>query len=211
MSTITVAQDIEDARERLTLPFESLRQDQTANFWEAFGAAAARYRAARSEGPAARDFAGVVQELKRDAAGTASNPKYVRGAPVPAEYPLPSPSRAPWATMPTDGSGRLTLAERVTYSLIGAASVAALLIMAWVAGMFGSSPDAPPAPSLTSYAAEARDGDAAMITRGAYWSWEAYTECGNGPAACDAVLREVNREAHAYGLHVWEDGSVSPL
>lgn len=211
MSTITVAQDIEDARERLTLPFESLRQDMTAHFWEAFGAAAARYRAARSEGPAAREFAGIVRELERDAAGTANDPKLRRGADVPEEYPLPAAERQPWATMPTDGSGRLAVAERVVYVLTGAAVAAVLLILGFLISGHGDAREIPAAPlTVTGAPAGAgepdRDAARELIIEGAWLSWQAYTECGEGPAQCDAVLREVN--ANPYGVHFFEDGSA---
>jgi len=218
MSTITVANEIEDARERVTLHFERLRQDMTAHFWETFGAAAAAYRGARSEGTAADRFAGTVNELIRDARGTASNPMMLRGAPVPAEYALPAepvgeippmPSRKPWATMPTDGSGRLTLPERILYSVIGGVCVAVLLILGFLVSGSGSSPDAP--------AADTRNAgqvvtDADLITQGGYWSWEVAESCGmRVPAECDKTLREVNAAAERYGVRVWEDGTISPL
>ena len=210
MSTITVAQELETQRGTVAPYFEGLREDMAAHFWETFGAAAAAYRGARSESVAATTFAGVCRELIRDAKGTASDAKYVRGASIPDEWPV---SVQPWATMPTDGSGRMGSVERVVVFAVGVLSA---LILVWLglltSGVFGSSPDAPAAAPLPmATAADVRESDTDMITRGAYWSWEAYTECGNGPAACDAVLRDVNREAHAYGLHVWEDGSVSPL
>ncbi|AYD81493.1 hypothetical protein SEA_KELA_336 [Streptomyces phage Kela] len=198
MSTITVAQDIEDARERLTPEFDRLRSDMCGHFWEAFGAAAARYRAARSEGPAAREFAGIVRELERDARGSLAS--------FPREIPA-APEREPWATMPTDGSERLTLPERITYAVIGAACVAVLLVMGWTLGLFGGS-DAnaaeSPAPPAGVSATDDRERD--LIIEGGYLAWQAWTECGNGPAACDTALRELN--ANPYGITVMEDGSL---
>jgi hypothetical protein len=207
MSTITVAQDIEDARERLTPKFAALRDDMCGHFWETFGAAAARYRAARSEGPAAREFAGIVRELERDAQGSLSS--------FPREVPAPAPvARKPWATMPTDGSDRLTLPERITYALIGAACVAALVLLAWTTGLIGGSDADAGAPvqpvSVVGIPAGPgtpdRDAARELIIEGAWLSWQAYTECGEGPAQCDAVLREVN--ANPYGVHFFEDGSA---
>lgn len=211
MSTITVAQEIESARERVTPFFEALREDMTAHFWEAFGAAAAAYRGARSEGPAADRFAGVVGELIRDAKGTASNPELRRGADVPEEYPLPAAERQPWATMPTDGSGRLTVAERVVYILTGAAVAAVLLILGFLISGYGDAREIPATPlTVTGAPAGAgepdRDAARELIIEGAWLSWQAYTECGEGPAQCDAVLREVN--ANPYGVHFFEDGSA---
>lgn len=207
MSMITVAQDIEDARERLTPKFTALRDDMCGHFWETFGAAAARYRAARSEGPAAREFAGIVRELERDAQGSLSG--------FPREIPAPV-KREPWTTMPTDGSGRLTLPERITYSLIGAACVVALVLLAWTVGLIGGS-DADagrPAGTVpvsvvgTPAGPGTPDRDAAreLIIEGAWLSWQAYTECGEGPAQCDRALREIN--ANPYGVHFFEDGSA---
>jgi hypothetical protein len=206
MSTITVAQDIEDARERVTPHFEALREDMTAHFWEHFGAAAAAYRRARSEGPAGREFAGVVGELIRDAKGTASSATLRRGAPLPAEYG--APAREPWATMPTDGSGRLTLPERITYGLGGAATLAALIMVAWILGLFGSTAHADegygPTPPAGVSATDERARD--LIIEGGYLSWQASNGCGQGPAECDRALREAN--ANPYGITVMEDGSL---
>jgi hypothetical protein len=198
MSTITVAQDIEDARERLTPKFAALRDDMCGHFWETFGAAAARYRAARSEGPAAREFAGIVRELERDAQGSLGS--FPREIPAPVE-------REPWATMPTDGSDRLTLPERITYALIGAACMAALIMIAWTTGLIGGS-DANAAESTMPPAGVSAtdDRERELIIEGGYLAWQAWTECGNGPAACDAALRELN--ANPYGVTVMEDGSL---
>lgn len=224
MTTLTVAQEIETARERVTPVFEGLREDMTAHFWEGFGEVAAMYRRARNEETGARDFTFALSGLIADAQGTANNPLYRRGAPVPAEYGIPEtdarevppmPSREPWAGMPTDGSGRLTAPERVVYGLIGAACVAALVILGFLVSGFGSSPDAAPLPDRIGAAAvvatDTREADRDLIMTGAYWSWEAAAECGRGPVSCDAALARINRESAPYGLHVWEDGSVSPL
>lgn len=219
MSTITVAQEIETARERVTPVFEGLREDQTAMFWETFGAAAAAYRGARSEGPAAHTFAGVVGELIRDAKGTASDPQYRRGAPLPAEYGAPAresrevppmPSREPWATMPTDGSETLTLPERIVYGFVGAACVAVLVIIGFLVSGFGSSPDAPAPADMRTAGQVVTDAD--LITQGGYWSWDVAESCGmRVPAECHKTLREVNAAAERYGLKVWEDGTISPI
>lgn len=204
MSTITVAQDIEDARERLTPKFAALRDDMCGHFWETFGAAAARYRAARSEGPAAREFAGIVRELERDAQGSLIN--FPREIPAPVE-------REPWATMPTDGSDRLTGWQ---WALIGTVLVAVLLVIVRIIGLIWSDwtaadRTADPVPvSVVGTPAEPgtpdRDAARELIIEGAWLSWQAYTECGEGPAQCDAVLREVN--ANPYGVHFFEDGSA---
>lgn len=207
MSTITVAQEIENARETLTPYFDALREDQTAMFWETFGAAAARYRSARSEGPAARDFAGIVSELIRDARGTALT--------FPREFPEtdtrevpPMPSRKPWATMPTDGSGRMGPAERILYAVTGTLCVAVLIIVGFLVSGHAASPDAPATDGRT---ASQVVSDADKITQGGYWSWQAADACGRGHTECAAVLREVNMAASQYGLKVWEDGSISPV
>lgn len=204
MTVATVAQEISEAREILAPHMDILREDVAGPMWVDFGGAAQRYRDARGSDKGAREFAGVCRGLKQDALGSANNPVNLR------------PVRGAWATMPTDGSGRLSTLERVAYSLIGGACVAVLLFMAWTLGTFGaSSPDAPAAPALTS-ATVADTGpdvdmrDREMITRGAGWSWAAADECGHGPVACDRALREINNEAALYGLHVWEDGSISP-
>lgn len=199
MSTITVSQEIETARGSLAPHFDALRADQGALLWEAFGAAAAAYRSARSEGPAADRFAGVVRELERDARGTLAG--------FPREVP-PMPSRAPWATMPTDGSGRVGAAERILYAVTGTLCIAVLLIMGFLVSGAGSSPDAPGAD--TRGAAQVVS-DADMLTQGGYWSWSVADGCARGPVQCHAALRDANAEAAPYGLKVWEDGSISPL
>lgn len=218
MSTITVAQEIEAARERVTPLFEGLREDMTAHFWETFGAAAASYRGARSEGPAGREFAGIVRELERDAKGTAHSSEMRRGAPVPAEYGMPEtdtrevppmPSRQPWATMPTDGSGAMGPAERILYAVTGTVCVAVLMIVGFLLSGHAMSADAPDAGDTRSASQVVSDAD--MITQGGYWSWQAADACGRGHTECAATLREVNMAASQYGLKVWEDGSISPL
>lgn len=171
-------------------------RDAREGYRAIFENAAGRFALGKIDGP---EFTGIVGELIRDASGDAAQQD--RDA-----------DREAWATMPTDGSGHMGRAERVVVFLAGVFSA---VVLVWIgllmAGVFGTSPDAPAAPLPMATAADMRETDTALITRGAYWSWEAFTECGNGPAACDAVLRDVNRQAHAYGVHVWEDGSVSPL
>ena len=119
------------------------------------------------------------------------------------------PSRAPWATMPTDGSGTLTVPERIVYGVIGAACLFVLVMIAWTTGiMGGSSPDAP---ATDTRNASQIVTDADLITQGGYWSWEVAESCGmRVPAECHATLREVNDAARHYGLRVFEDGSIAP-
>jgi hypothetical protein len=204
MTVATVAQEISEARESLAPHMDILRGDLVSGMWLDFGAAAQRYRDARGSDKGAREFAGVCRGLKQDAMGAANNPLNLR------------PVREPWATMPVDGSGRLSTLERVAYGAIGAACMVALLFMGWTLGIFGGvSPDAPAAPALTSATvadtgADVDMRDREMITRGSYWSWAAADGCARGTVECDRALREVNGEAALYGLHVWEDGSVSP-
>jgi hypothetical protein len=177
------------------------------SFRDAFERAAGRYMLGRIE---AREFRGITGELIRDAAGTAAQQDRDAGTAKLWGTAETSGKRSRWAVWPTDGSARLNVAERVVYAVTGAVSVVVLVWLGFLmAGVLGTSPDAPALNIPTATVADKRDAD--MLTRGASWSWSAYTECGNGPASCDAVLAEVNREARAYGLHVWEDGSVSPL
>lgn len=169
-------------------------------FRAALDGAAGRYALGRLD---ETGFRAVVGELVRDAEGTAVQQD--REA-----------DRTAWATMPRDGSGRLTLPERITYSLIGAACAAALVLLAWTTGLIGGSDTDADAPAQTVPVSVVGtpagpgtpDADAAreLIIEGAWLSWQAYTECGEGPAECDAVLREVN--ANPYGVHFFEDGSA---
>lgn len=207
MTTVTVAQEITTVREEFGGLFSGLRDDMAAHYWEGFGEIAARYRGARDELRGQRDFRAAIQGLRADARGDLNNPEF-RRVTESANVP-PMPSRAPWATMPTDGSGRLTLPERILYSVIGGACAAVLLILGFLVSGAGSSPDAP--------ATDTRNAgqvvtDADLITQGGYWSWEVAESCGmRVPAECDKTLREVNAAAERYGVRVWEDGTISPL
>lgn len=179
------------------------------DFRGAFENAAGRYALGRMDGT---EFRAVVGELIRDASGTAY--RQDRAAARAAEHgsPFPDPDGTPWATMPVDGSGRMGRAERAVVFLTGVASVIVLVWLGFLAsGVFGTSPDAPAVNLPAATVADARDVNTDMITRGAYWSWEAATECARGDRSCDAALARINGEAAPYGLHVWEDGSVSPL
>lgn len=162
-------------------------------FRQDFEGAASRLALGRIDIP---EFRAVVAELIRDAAGTAA----VQDREAAARFPLAPPAE------------RLTVPERVVYSAIGVGCVLVLLWLGYLLSGFGSSPDVPaypsvvPAVNVTDNGTDARE----LITRGAYWSWAAADGCGRGPAECDRVMREVNGEAYAYGLRVFEDGSVAP-
>lgn len=164
-------------------PHVNVLDDETRDaFWSDFSSAHARYRAGEIR---QGEFRAIVRELKRDAIGS----RPVESAPRVAV-----------------GDGR-TLTERFVYSITGAACIAVLVWVALlIAGVTGTSPDAPERPSGVS----AELHDRSMITRGAYWSWQAADGCAEGPVTCDRVLREVNADASAYGLRVYEDGSVTP-
>lgn len=171
--------------------------DMRDSLWGGFESAASRFALGKLDAP---EFRAVAGELVRDAAGTASQ----------QDRDADAGAREPWATMPTDGSGVMGRAERTVVFLTGVLSAVVLVWLGFlVTGMFGTSPDAPPAYIPAATAADVRETD--MITRGAYWSWEAATECGRGNVSCDTALARINGEAARYGLHVWEDGSVSPL
>jgi hypothetical protein len=87
-------------------------------------------------------------------------------------------------------------------------------MVAWLLGTFGSNPDAPdrPVPPVTVVGTPAgagepdRDAARELIMQGAYLSWQAYQECGQGPEACERVLWEVNN--NPYGVRFFEDGSA---
>jgi hypothetical protein len=187
-------------RRRLAPHIERVNgRDIREGFREIFDRAASRYALGKIDGP---EFAEIVNELIRDAAGTA------------AGQDRETDAREPWATMPVDGSGRLGSAERVVFGVIGAGCVAVLLMVAWLLGTFGSNPDAPdrPVPPVTVVGTPAgagepdRDAARELIMQGAYLSWQAYQECGQGPEACERVLWEVNN--NPYGVRFFEDGSA---
>lgn len=106
--------------------------------------------------------------------------------------PEESAERRPWATMPTDGSGRLTRAERVLYLIF---TVVGMVALVWTAAL---------ATGITQHHNATHDRQ--MIIQGGYLSWQAADGCGRGPAQCRATLREVN--ANPYGVRVMEDGSL---
>lgn len=204
MTTIMVAQEIETQRGEFGDLLSGMSPDMAALYWEGFGEIAARYRGARDEIRGQRDFAAAVHGLTADARGDLASQK--RDAEI-REIP-PMPSRQPWATMPTDGSGRVSAAERILYAVTGTLCIAVLLAVAFLVSGAGSSPNAPGAD--TRRAAQVVS-DADMITQGGYWSWSVADGCARGPVQCHAALRDANAEAAPYGLKVWEDGSISPL
>lgn len=169
-------------------------EENRADLREAFSNVAGRF----AQGLYTLDeFKGITGELIRDASGTVAGQD--RAAAV-----RESGTRKPWATMPTDGSGRLTRGEgAVVLSLM----VMVIVIIGYVVFLMGGA-YAPnldgraPVPAVTTDT----DRDRELIIRGGSMSWEAFTECGNGPAACDAILRELN--ANPYGVRVFEDGSL---
>lgn len=205
MSTITVSQEINAQRDALEPVFTALREDMTAHFWEGFGEAAAEFRRNRNEEAGRARFAGVCRELTRDAKGTANNPEYRRSVPDDVRERATVPPLAPPAE-------RLTLPERVVYTVTG---IACTLVLVWIGYLISGHAfpsDAPASPSVVPTVNVTDNGTDVqeLITRGAYWSWAAADGCGRGPAECDRVMREVNGEAYPYGLRVFEDGSVSP-
>ncbi len=200
MTTITVAQEIETQRGEFADLFAGLTPDTAAHYWEGFGEIAARYRGARDESRGQRDFAAACHGLTLDARGDLAREA--------REIP-PMPSRQPWATMPTDGSGRMNPAERILYAVTGTLCLVVLVVVGFLASGAGSSPDTPDAGDSRSAAQTVSDAD--MITRGGYWSWQVADGCARGPAECHTVLRDVNAQAAHYGLKVMEDGSISPL
>lgn len=147
------------------------------------------------------EFRGIVGELIRDAAGTAAQQDRAADS---------AGVREPWATMPQDRSGRMSLPERIVTGLIATTCLAALAVMGWTLGLFGGSDANVPSPAPRTPAAVVQDAD--LITRGGYWSWSVAESCGmQRPAECDATLRKVNGAARQYGLRVFEDGSITPL
>ncbi len=123
------------------------------------------------------------------------------------------PSREPWATMPADGSGTASTAERVVTAILTAACTLVLVWVAWLVWSPGTA-SAPPASAPAAGSAPVRDAgtvlrEADLIMRGGSWSQETAKGCAAGPAACDVALREVNGEASLYGLMVMEDGSIA--
>lgn len=209
--TTTFAQidaEISEQRARLTPFLAVLREDAAAVYWESFGAAAAMLRraaGAQNSGRAFDAFNGVCRELRRDARGDASNPSVKRESAAPVIPPRPA--RAPWATMPVDGSGAPGRIERAFLVLVGVACTVALL---WVGVMIGSSDRAGgTAGAVTVTAGDVFPGSADLITRGGYWTWSVADACGRSSAECDATLRAVNKEAAPFGLVVMEDGSIA--
>lgn len=204
MTTITVAQEIETQRGEFGDLLAGMRPDMAAHYWEGFGEIAARYRGARDETRGQRDFAAAIHGLTADARGDLASQERAEIREVP-----PMPSRQPWATMPTDGSGAMGPAERILYAVTGTVCVAVLMIVGFLLSGHAMSADAPDAGDTRSASQVVSNAD--MITQGGYWSWQAADACGRGHTECAATLREVNMAASQYGLKVWEDGSISPL
>lgn len=197
-------------RGRLVPHIERLAGIETRDsFWGAFESAASRFALGKLDAP---EFRAVVGELTRDASGTAAQQDRNADTGAPCGAVADTTVRNPWATMPTDGSGTMGRAERAVVFLTGVVSAVVLVWIGFlITGMVGTSPDAPPLNIPAATAADMREADTDMITRGAYWSWEAAQECARGDRSCDAALARINGEAARYGLHVWEDGSLSPL
>lgn len=172
-------------------------KNMRADLMETFGSAAgafARGRYSREE------FHGITKSLIGDAWHLITEQDQKAEG-----FTLAGPEhgkREPWATMPTDGSGRLQWIDRV---VIWTTVVGIVLALAWVAGLrvgHVRGEDSRTAPVSVSTAERDRE----LIIQGGSMSWAAFTECGNGPAACDAILRELN--ANPYGVRVFEDGSL---
>lgn len=146
-------------------------------------------------------FRTTVGEMIRDAAGVASG------------QDREADDRQPWATMPTDGSGRLA---RWQWALVGAVMAACFLATVRIAGLIWqdwSTADVPGKPvpvTITGVPAGAgdpdRDAARELIIEGAYLSWQAQDGCAQGPAECERILREVN--VNPYGVRFFEDGSA---
>lgn len=184
-----MAQNIITAeRRRLAQHIERLSGANTrAKFWTIFDNAAGAFARGRYD---AGEFRGIVGELIRDAEGTAAQQDRAADGLEMRE--------------------RTSMPERIVYALIGAASVAALLIMAWTTGLLGGSDADAPAPAPRTPATVVQDAD--LITQGGYWSWSVAESCGmQRQTECDATLREVNDAARQYGLKVFEDGSIAPI
>ena len=145
-------------------------------------------------------FRAVCGELKRDAIGTARNPLYVA-----------TPERESDARDGVKGSGGSSVWKRAAMAFVAVAyAVALILIALLINGGFKNRSEVResvnPSPVASSHVS--RSGD---MIQGGYWTWEVISECGNGSAACDAVLARVNREAAEFGLFLYEDGSIVPL
>ncbi|QBZ72221.1 hypothetical protein SEA_KRADAL_335 [Streptomyces phage Kradal] len=190
--------------------------DMREGFRDAFDGAAGRFALGKIEAP---EFRAIVHELTRDAAGTASQQDRDAGTARVWGTGTNAPENVTrarrWATWPTDGSGRLGPVERVVY-IVTAVLVAVVLVWVGVlvgkhgsggsvgAGVSGAAPVA--AESDTPPANVSGDRERELIIEGGYLAWQAWTECGNGPAACHDALRELN--ANPYGITVMEDGSL---
>jgi hypothetical protein len=73
-----------------------------------------------------------------------------------------------------------------------------------LAAVFGSM-------AVAAWGVERGTRDQKTFISGADVARDVMTRCGQGPAECDAVLREMNAELRPRGLMVMEDGSVSVL
>jgi hypothetical protein len=101
------------------------------DFWGAFDGAAGRFALDRIE---ITEFRAVVNELMRDASGTAAQQDHAADVAGGREWPV----------MPVDGSGRMGAGERVVVALTAVACTLVLLWVAFLGGLFGS-PEAAPA------------------------------------------------------------------
>lgn len=180
---------------RLTPFIERLSgSDIRGGFRDAFENAAGRYALGKIND---QEFRAVVQELIRDAAGTAAQQD--RAADGIAQY------REPWATMPQD-EYRMPWRSRVLAGL----SLTLLAVLMALLGWTLRTPSA--APESTPHSPAGVSVDADLITTGGYWSWSVTETCGMRPEAeCEQTLQEVNASARQYGLKVFEDGSIAPL
>lgn len=204
-------------RKRLRPSIERLdSRDTRDSFRRTFNDVAGRFALGRIDGT---EFREIVGELARNAAETATrqdrSASVARTSGTSANVPGNSPSarrkRAPWATRAADGSGRLTTVERVLFTVLAVAVAAVLVWIGVLAGTHGSGGNmggAAPVAAVRNVppADVAGDRERELIITGGYMAWQAYTECGNGPAACHSALRELN--ANPYGVTVMEDGSL---
>lgn len=185
-------------RVRLSRELERVSgREMREHFRRTFEETVARLALGRIDGA---EFREIADELIRDARGTAAQQDRTADG-------------QPWATMPTDGSGRVGPFARWVFGLTAAACLVAVGLTVALVWPDRAATERPADPVPVSVVGSATgqgtpDPDAAreLIIEGAWLSWQAYTECGEGPAECDAILREVN--ANPYGVHFFEDGSA---
>jgi hypothetical protein len=189
MTEWITANIIGSARAELTPMFATLPDAEGDVLREAFTVAARQYRG----GKIGREtFAALCEEFRADAARIATGDGPALEEVTPAQRAAEAAERGPWATMPTDGSGRMNRAERVLYAVV---AVASLAVLAWLAIM-----------TVGIAGQRSAEHDRQMIIEGGYLSWQVADGCGQGPEQCHKVLREVN--ANPYGIRVMEDGSL---